>query len=96
MFVTLAFGLIDNLHTIWDTLYFVTWQIACPWNNAEKYCTVVAASVDSTRDVVYTHNPLPVYVPPEPFSSRATLFQGLPTTSPGQEGPTSSSYSDKL
>ena len=76
---------------------FVTRQIACHWINAEKYCTAVATSVDSARDVVHTHNPLRAYVPPEPFSSRATPFQGLPTTSPGQRRSTSSSYSeDKL
>ena len=77
-------------------LYFVTWQIACHWNNQEKDCTAVAVSVDSTRDIVHTHNRLRAYVPPEPFSSRATPFQGIPTTSPGKEGPTSSSYSEDM
>ena len=54
------------------TKCFVTRQIACHWINAKKYCTAVAASVDSARDVVYTYNPLRAYVSPEPFSSRAT------------------------
>ena len=75
-------------------VYCVTWPIAFHWKNAKKYCTAVAASVDSAPDIVHTHNVLRAYVPAEPFSSRATSFQGLPTTSPGQEGPTSSSYSE--
>ena len=55
----------------------VTRPIVCHSNNAKKYCTAVAASVDSARDIVHTHNPLRAYVPPEPFSSCATPSQGL-------------------
>ena len=73
----------------------MTRQVECHLDRRKNRGTTIAASVNSARDITHTHNPLRAYLPP--FSSRATPFQGLPTSSSGQGGPTSSSYSeDKL